>query len=58
MKTAKGWVQGYNAQAMVTEDQIIIAGALAQDANDEWKEPRFKRRWASAEKTRRRSRPR
>jgi transposase len=34
MKTAKGWVQGYNAQAMVTEDQIIIAGALAQDAND------------------------
>jgi hypothetical protein len=34
MKTAKGWVQGYNAQAMVSEDQIIIAGALAQDAND------------------------
>ncbi len=34
MKTAKGWVQGYNAQAMVTEDQIIIAGALTQDAND------------------------
>ena len=27
-------MQGYNAQAMVTEDQIIIAGALAQDAND------------------------
>ena len=34
MKTAKGWVQGYNAQAMVTEDQIIIAEALTQDAND------------------------
>jgi transposase len=34
MKTAKGWVQGYNAQAMVTEDQIIIAGVLTQDAND------------------------
>ena len=34
MKTAKGWVQGDNAQAMVTEDQIIIAGALTQDAND------------------------
>jgi hypothetical protein len=34
MKTAKGWVQGYNAQAMVSEDQIIIAGALTQDAND------------------------
>ena len=34
MKTAKGWVQGYNAQAMVSQDQIIIAGALTQDAND------------------------
>lgn len=34
MKTAKGWVQGYNAQAMVTGDQIIIAGTLTQDAND------------------------
>jgi transposase len=34
MKTANGWVQGYNAQAMVSEDQIIIAGALTQDAND------------------------
>jgi hypothetical protein len=34
MKTAKGWVQGYNAQAMVSEDQIIIASALTQDAND------------------------
>ena len=30
MKTAKGWVQGDNAQAMVTEDQIIIAGALTR----------------------------
>jgi transposase len=34
MKTAKGWVQGYNAQAMVSEDQIILAGGLTQEAND------------------------
>jgi transposase len=34
MKTAKGWLQGYNAQAMVSEDQIILAGRLTQEAND------------------------
>jgi len=34
MKTAKGWLQGYNAQAMVSEDQIILAGGLTQEAND------------------------
>ena len=25
MKTRRGWVQGYNAQAVVTPDQIILA---------------------------------
>jgi transposase len=34
MKTATGWVQGYNAQAAVTEHQIIVACAVTQDAND------------------------
>jgi Transposase DDE domain len=28
MQTARGWVQGYNAQAMMTEDQIVIAAEL------------------------------
>jgi transposase len=28
MQTAKGWVQGYNAQAAVTEDQIVIAAEI------------------------------
>ncbi len=34
MKTATGWVQGYNAQAAVNQHQIIIAGHVSQDAND------------------------
>jgi transposase len=34
MKTPGGFVQGYNAQAVVTEDQIILAAALTQDAGD------------------------
>jgi hypothetical protein len=34
MKTRSGYVQGYNAQAVVTEDQIIIAAELTQEAND------------------------
>lgn len=34
MNTATGWVQGYNAQAMVNEAQIIIACHVSQDAND------------------------
>lgn len=34
MKTRKGWVQGYNAQAVVTEDQIIVAASVVQDRND------------------------
>lgn len=34
MKTRKGYVQGYNAQAVVTEDQIIVAAEVTQDCND------------------------
>jgi transposase len=34
MKTAKGWVQGYNGQASVNENQIVVARILSQDAND------------------------
>jgi hypothetical protein len=34
MKTATGWVQGYNAQAAVNDHQIIIACHVSQDAND------------------------
>jgi transposase len=34
MKTRTGYIQGYNAQAAVTEDQIIIAAELTDEAND------------------------
>lgn len=34
MKNAKGFVQGYNGQAVVNENQIVIACHLTQDAND------------------------
>jgi hypothetical protein len=34
MKTRNGYVQGYNAQAVVTEDQIILAAEVTQEAND------------------------
>ncbi|MFU8842028.1 MAG: transposase [Nitriliruptoraceae bacterium] len=34
MSTATGWVQGYNAQAMVNDQQIIIACHVSQDAGD------------------------
>jgi len=34
MKTAQGWVQGYNVQAAVTEQQIIVPAEVSQDAND------------------------
>lgn len=34
MKTAAGWIQGFNAQAAVNENQIVIAGMVSQDAND------------------------
>jgi hypothetical protein len=35
MKTRKGYVQGYNAQAMATEEQIIIAADVTQEENDQ-----------------------
>jgi transposase len=34
MKTRRGYVQGYNAQAVVTEDYLIIAADVTQEAND------------------------
>ena len=35
MKTRQGYVQGYNAQAVVTADQYIVAPGLTTDANDQ-----------------------
>lgn len=34
MKTASGWVQGYNAQAAVNESQVVIAASVTRDHND------------------------
>jgi transposase len=34
MKTRHAYVQGYNAQAVVTEDQIIVSLAITQEEND------------------------
>jgi len=34
MKTRRGWVQGYNAQAVVTAEQIILAADVTTEAND------------------------
>lgn len=34
MKTASGWVQGYNAQAAVNAGQVVIAARVTQDHND------------------------
>jgi transposase len=34
MKTQKGYVQGYNAQAVVTAEQVIVAAELTPQAND------------------------
>ena len=34
MATAKGWVQGYNGQAMVADGQIALAALLSNHAND------------------------
>ena len=33
-KNAKGYIQGYNAQAVATEDQVIVACNVVNDAND------------------------
>lgn len=35
MKTRKGYVQGYNAQAAATEEQIIVAADVTQEENDQ-----------------------
>lgn len=34
MKTKDGYVQGYNAQAAVNENQIVLAAAVTQECND------------------------
>ena len=34
MKTQTGWVQGYNVQAAVNADQVVVAYAATQDHND------------------------
>jgi hypothetical protein len=34
MQTARGWVQGYNAQAAVTERQIVVAAEIAVRSPD------------------------
>ena len=34
MKSRQGYVQGYNAQAVVSEEQIIVAVGVTQEAND------------------------
>lgn len=34
MKTSQGYVQGYNMQALISEDQIILAVGVTQEAND------------------------
>jgi transposase len=34
MKAPGGFVQGYNAQAAVTDDQIVLAATVTQDHND------------------------
>ncbi|MGO9961425.1 MAG: transposase, partial [Solirubrobacteraceae bacterium] len=34
MKTQKCWIQGYNAQAIVSKHQIVLACAVSQNAND------------------------
>jgi hypothetical protein len=34
VKTLRGWVQGYNAQAVCTEDQIVVAAELITSSAD------------------------
>lgn len=34
LKTQKCWVQGYNAQAIASRDQIVVACEVSQDAGD------------------------
>ena len=34
LKTTRGWVQGYNAQAVVTEQQIVLAAEVSSESLD------------------------
>lgn len=34
LKTTRGWVQGYNAQAVVTQDQVMVAAEISTDSLD------------------------
>jgi transposase len=34
VKTTRGWIQGYNAQAAVSEDQIVVAAEITVDSPD------------------------
>jgi hypothetical protein len=34
VKTSRGWVQGYNAQAVVTTEQIVVAAEVTGDSPD------------------------
>lgn len=34
MKSRDGWIQGYNAQAVATQDQVIVSAKVVNDAND------------------------
>jgi len=34
MSTAKGWIQGYNAQAIANQQQIVLACHVSQDTGD------------------------
>lgn len=34
MRSAHGWLQGYNCQLAVTADQIVLAARVTQDTND------------------------
>jgi 5,10-methenyltetrahydromethanopterin hydrogenase len=34
LKNRKGYVQGFNAQAAVTEERIIVAAEVTQEEND------------------------
>jgi hypothetical protein len=34
LKTTRGWVQGYNAQAAVTGEQIVVAAEISIDSLD------------------------
>ena len=35
MKSRRGYLQGYNGQVAVSEEQLIMAASLTQEANDQ-----------------------